>query len=244
MVRNHIEKGLLVIDIEEPFRLKLSQVMMRSSMLWILVAGLLAACTIESPQPALLQVDGNGNSQINQNNLQQQLTILPVESLSEDEANGLLWMREEERLARDIYIAMYDLWGRRVFDNISASEQTHTDAVLELLDRYELEDPSAELPVGVFYFMDLQDLYAELLDAGDDDVIAALKVGALVEEVDIVDLGKQLVLVDHQDITLVYTNLEKASENHLRAFVKNLQQLGVTYTPQVLDQATFDGIVK
>jgi hypothetical protein len=41
----------------------------------------------------------------------------------------------------------------------------------------------------------------------------------------------------------VYSNLLRGSGNHLRAFVGNLNRVSEPYTPQYLDQATFDALV-
>lgn len=196
----------------------------------------LAAC---EPDQILPQKQQNGSP--NQATI---LANLPLESLSADETAGIRWMREEERLARDVYDALYLQYGRQVFDNISNSEQSHMDAVLTLIERYELEDPGADLQTGEFAFDDLQSLYDELIAEGDVSLIAALQVGALIEEVDIVDLQKQLEeVVDNQDVTAVYDHLLRGSRNHLRAFVNNLTQQGVTYEPQVLDSAAYHTIV-
>ena len=65
-----------------------------------------------------------------------------VEALNAEEEAGLLFMREEEKLARDVYLELFDEWGLRVFENIAESEQKHMDAVLYLLGKYGLEDPA------------------------------------------------------------------------------------------------------
>ncbi|MDP2030099.1 MAG: DUF2202 domain-containing protein [Thiobacillus sp.] len=48
----------------------------------------------------------------------------------------LLFMREEEKLARDVYLTLYETWGLAVFSNIASSEQSHMDALLKLLRTY------------------------------------------------------------------------------------------------------------
>lgn len=63
---------------------------------------------------------------------------LPIEELTQDEINGLLIMREEEKLAHDVYITLYNKWKLNVFQNISKSELTHTEAVKYLIERYKL----------------------------------------------------------------------------------------------------------
>ena len=216
------------------------------SILFVLLfsAGLVASCQVDPVVPAANQPKGPGQHAINQTTAGAEAVALPAEALSEKEMAGLLWMREEERLAHDLYVALFEKWNRQVFSNISQSEAQHTSAVLALLEKYDLEDPSAGLAENQFSFPGLQALFDQLLNSGDASVIEALKVGALVEEVDLLDLEEQLnEVVDNQDITLVYQQLAKGSRNHLRAFVRNLGQLGVTYEPQALDQATFDSII-
>ncbi len=170
---------------------------------------------------------------------------LPSDSLSAEETNGLYYMREEEKLARDVYIVLYQTWGQRVFNNISNSEQMHTDAIKTLIEKYSLTDPVTNDSVGVFQNETLQGLFYQLTDTGKVSLINALKVGALIEEIDILDLQKELdEFVDNEDITYVYENLMRGSRNHLRAFVRNLAMQGVTYTPVKLDQDTYNAIIE
>jgi hypothetical protein len=49
--------------------------------------------------------------------------------------------------------------------------------------------------------------------------------------------------VDNKDILYVYSNLEKGSRNHMRAFNRNIENLGSVYIPQYISQAEFDAIV-
>lgn len=164
--------------------------------------------------------------------------------ITEEEEAGLIFMREEEKLARDVYTAFYSQFGLRVFNNISNSEQSHMDAIKTLLDRYAIEDPVSNNGIGVFVNEDLQNLYDALIEQGSVSAEAALEVGGIIEEVDILDLKEYLTGVDgNWDITRVYANLERGSENHLRAYVKNLRRLGIVYEPHYLDQQTFDDII-
>lgn len=173
------------------------------------------------------------------------LTNLPLETLSSAEINGLLYMREEEKLARDVYILMYTLYPQPIFNNISKSEQRHTDAIKALIDRYELNDPVVEDIQGSFKNQTLQNLYDNLIDKGKVDRIEALKVGALIEETDIQDIQNELEKnVDNQDISTVYGNLLRGSKNHLKAFVRVLKASGVEYEPVLLDLEFFNEIVE
>lgn len=169
-------------------------------------------------------------------------TIAPA-ALSTDEASSLVFMREEEKLARDVYAAMFSLWGGNVFQNIGASEQVHMDAVKLLLTRYALPDPAATTLPGQFNNTMLQDLYDALVASGQVSLATALQVGAEIEDLDIRDLRSIKATIDNADLLLVYENLEKGSRNHLRAFHDNLLRQGASYTPKYITQAEYDAIV-
>ncbi|MCB9849310.1 MAG: DUF2202 domain-containing protein [Phycisphaerales bacterium] len=163
--------------------------------------------------------------------------------LSAEVAHDVLHMREEEKLARDVYLTLYDVWGLQIFNNISASEQRHMDAVLDLIVCYELIDPVVDDTVGVFTDPVFAALYVSLVDMGTNSVMSALQVGALIEELDIADLQIALVQSDNPDVTLVFENLLQGSENHLRAFDKQITRAGGVYVPQYLTQEEYDAIV-
>lgn len=176
--------------------------------------------------------------------LEKVLETMEIEDLSSEEADGLVFMREEEKLARDVYLTLYDKWDVVVFSNIARSEQKHTDAIKLLLDRYAITDPVTNDSIGVFQNDDLQALYNTLVAQGSESLEAALRVGAAIEEIDILDLVEQVdTVVDNEDIKLVYGNLTRGSRNHLRAFNSNLSSIGVDYTPGYLTQEQFDEIV-
>jgi hypothetical protein len=176
--------------------------------------------------------------------IEKQLEYLAIEDLSEDEIEGLIFMREEEKLARDVYIVMYEKWEMKIFNNISQSEQKHMEAIKILFDRYELEDPIENDEIGEFNNEELLNLYNTLITQGNDSLLAALKVGATIEEIDILDLEEQINdKVDNEDILLVYNNLLRGSRNHLRAFVRNIGAQGETYVPQYIEIASYEEII-
>lgn len=167
-----------------------------------------------------------------------------ADELSEEVIAGILFMREEEKLARDVYLYLYEIYPLRPFANISKSEQVHMDAIIYLIDLYGLEDPVNDKPAGVFGNEELQELYNTLIERGSKSREEALRVGALIEEVDIIDLQIELKkIAGHDEITRVYTNLCRASGNHLRAFVRVLKMNGVEYTPVELDLKSFSEII-
>ncbi|SDX14391.1 DUF2202 domain-containing protein [Thiocapsa roseopersicina] len=160
-----------------------------------------------------------------------------------NEAATLSFMREEEKLARDVYLDMNDLWDAVIFVNIAASEQQHMDTLLQLLDKYGLPDP-AELDIpGWFSDQNLQTLYDDLVDRGRASYAEALQVGALIEEVDIEDLQLAIEETDNADLQNAYENLMRGSRNHLRAFVAEIERAGVVYEAQHLDPAIVDVIL-
>ena len=119
---------------------------------------------------------GNGNGQ--QNGLSTIISNMPVQDLSSLEEIGLTKMREEEKLARDVYQALHDKWGHRVFINIAQSKQQHMNAIHALLEKYSMEDPAAETPAGVFHDPELQALYDSLVKQGEQSLVEAFQVGA------------------------------------------------------------------
>lgn len=171
-------------------------------------------------------------------------TAAPASSaLSADEVSGLVWMREEEQLAHDVYVALDQQWDVRAFANIASSETTHLEAVAALLDRYAIADPALTHQAGRFSDARIQALYDELMVAGRASLVDALKVGARIEEIDIVDLQTREAASNHADILAVYANLEKGSRNHLRAFTSQLASRGVTYAPTTLATDAYAAIV-
>jgi hypothetical protein len=142
--------------------------------------------------------------------------------LTPEEAAKLAYIREEEKLARDVYKVLYNLYNVRIFKNIAASEQTHMDAIKTLLDRYGIPDP-ADAEDGKFSpESGLQTIYNNLITQGQISLIEAFKVGVAIEKMDIEDLKEGIDISKHKDITTVYKNLLKGSENHLAAFEYNL----------------------
>jgi hypothetical protein len=173
-----------------------------------------------------------------------QSNLVVTGELTQDEVNSLLFMREEEKLAHDVYLELYEEWGLRIFQNIANSEQTHTEAVRTLLEAYDIDDPAEGAAVGVFINPDLQDLYDQLTAQGRQSLQDALLVGAAIEEIDILDLEKALTQTSNPDIRMVYQNLLQGSHNHLRAFTSTFtRQTGLTYQPQYLSLEDYQTII-
>lgn len=165
--------------------------------------------------------------------------------ISSNEKEAITYMREEEKLARDVYDSMYAKWAVNPFGNIRFSEQTHMNKMNTLIKKYQLENPVAKNDdrPGVFTNNTLQQLYDELTSSGSRSLTDALRAGAKIEELDITDLHQRAAQTKQPDILTTYQNLTAASENHLRAFVRRLSMQGVNYTPVILSQAEFDEII-
>jgi hypothetical protein len=194
-----------------------------------------------SPEFAdILSVGGDGTTSVLLNNLE---AIVSDQLTFEDkELQTLLHMKEEEKLARDVYTVFYGKWKIPVFSNISKAETTHLNAVIFLLKDYG-EDYTKVKEPGVFEDPKFQELYDQLVSKASVSVGESYKAGALIEEMDIKDLTEQLNVVSNENIKLVFENLRKGSRNHLRAFNRRLAFLGQTYEPQYISKEEFSLII-
>ena len=196
-----------------------------------------SACTAVVNTPATGTTTSNGNTSGSA-----VLDAPAAAVLSTEESASLLFMREEEKLARDVYNALAVTWGDQIFTNIASSEQTHMDQIKVLIDRYGLTDTA--LTPGQFTNTDLQTLYDQLIDQGNLSIADAYKVSGAIEEIDILDLQTRFSQTDKGDIQQVYNQLMNGSFNHLSAFTSNLaQQTGETYQPQYLSAEVYQTII-
>lgn len=167
---------------------------------------------------ALYGAYGNGNSGQGVN-----YSTGDVTPLTSDETSLLLYLTEEEKLAHDVYVTLYEKYGARVFNNISRSETTHQNRMLDLLDARGIDDPRSS-SVGVFRDTELQKLYDMLIAQGSQSLTEAYKVGVIIEEKDIADLENDLKTIDssHADVVDALNILLHGSKNHLQAFNRQL----------------------
>jgi len=162
--------------------------------------------------------------------------------LSQAEINDLKFLREEEKLARDVYLYAYDKYQLKIFNNISQSEQRHMNSVLNLLNKYGIPD-SASTEKGVFNNPDLQKLYNSLTKQADISSVEGLKVGATIEDLDINDIDDFTANTTKPDLLNVYGILNCGSKNHIRAFTRWLENEDVTYIPQYLSIEEYNVIL-
>ncbi|MEA2042607.1 MAG: DUF2202 domain-containing protein [Bacteroidota bacterium] len=161
--------------------------------------------------------------------------------LSSNEKAGLIYMYEEEKLAHDVYFFLSKKYTIPVFKNINRSEAYHMSMVLDLIKKYELNDPSGKA-LGQFENKELQSLYNNLTEKGSKSIVDALEVGATIEDVDIFDLEKLEKEAKNTDIKKLYELLICGSENHMRAFTGHLEFKNVPYSPQYISKSRYEEI--
>jgi hypothetical protein len=142
-----------------------------------------------------------------------------VDQATED---ALLHMVEEEKLAHDVYVTLFDATGLTMFDRISSSESRHESSVQTLLVAYGIADPTAGNDIGEFTNPAFTALYDQLVEQGSESDDAALQVGVTIEELDIADLEERLDDDTPSDVAQVFERLLAGSEKHLAAFDRML----------------------
>jgi len=160
---------------------------------------------------------------------------------TEEEISMLTHLKEEEKLARDVYMALGEKWGIPVFNNIASSEERHLQAVISLLRVFSPADTVVHAP-GIFSIPDLQDLYTELVAKGSSSLADALVAGATIEDLDISDLMDNLDKTDNEYIEFVFNNLKRGSYNHMKAFTAHLDARGIEYIPRYISQELYNEI--
>lgn len=164
-------------------------------------------------------------------------------SLSSREKQGLLFIWEEEKAARDLYTSLYERNNLSIFMDLVRSEQSHMDQAKAVIDQYGLAIPEKDEP-GIFQNQTLQGVHDELLAEGLQSDEAALKVAATFEEISIMDLEKELNATETENIRVVYQGLLAGSRKHLRSYVSDLHDQGIEYVPRYLEKSEFEEMVR
>lgn len=194
-----------------------------------------AACAAEAvaPEVAIEQVERGAAAQA-------------TTDLSDEAVEDLTFMREEEKLARDVYATLYLEWRVPVHLNIAQSEHQHTQALESILDLHGLPDPvvdASRASIGVFSNAALADLYVDLVDLGSLSMVDALFVGATIEDLDIIDIADAMERTDDPLLLSTYESLMCGSRNHLRSFYDLLAAEGVDYQAQFMSPEQLTDIV-
>ncbi len=162
--------------------------------------------------------------------------------LTQEEIQGLLKMREEEKMAHEVYSFMYEKWDFIVFKNIAESELRHTNSIKYILAFYNIDDPYKE-GVGNYTNPEFTKLYRDLVNESSKSFEKALETGAKIEDLDIADLNELMSTTKNTRILQMYENLVRGSRNHIRTLVNQLQMRGIQYTPKFLIQNKYDAII-
>ncbi len=209
-------------------------------------AFMFSSCTQDTLSPqkttygSLIQVASDGTTTVSTSNLLAAFTS--TASLSDAEVAMLLKMKEEEKLAHDVYVTMYEKWPKPIFLNISNAEERHLQAIITLLKFYNQEDTLVAAR-GIFSTPELTQLYQTLVAKGDSSLANAYQVGLQIEEMEIQDLTVALATDPNTNIVITFENLLKASRNHLRVFYLQLSALDIVYIPQYITQEEYDTTV-
>ncbi|WP_299872718.1 DUF2202 domain-containing protein [uncultured Cocleimonas sp.] len=191
--------------------------------------------------------------------------IIDDNQLDANEQTHLMFMREEEKLARDVYLKLGEMYpDSPIFGNIDDSEQQHTTAVKEMIEKYGLEDPNTNDNVGAYtgaeYGWYFTEKFDQLVTRGSISELEALYVGAFIEELDMMDINQcpkviveadngindvtecGKIYTDNEDITQLYNSLLDGSDSHLAGYVKNIEKRTGegSYVAQVLPQSQVD----
>ena len=167
--------------------------------------------------------------------------VITDQTLIESDKTALLFMLEEEKLARDTYMYLDDLWSINQFANIKNSEQTHMNAIEDLLIQNNIE--YTILSLGEFENQALQDFYNQFVIDGAVNQANALQIGATIEDLDIVDLQDYMNATTNTSLINVFISLQCGSRNHLRSFVLGIENGGNTYTPQFLSEDDYNVVI-
>jgi hypothetical protein len=164
--------------------------------------------------------------------------------LNETEIYHLKFIREEEKMARDVYRVLFETWGNPIFANIEESEQAHMDAMANLLAFYGIDDPVTSDVAGAFTDESIAGLYSDLVELGSQSEIDALLVGSYIEEYDILDIWRAFDETAEERIQKVYQNLYEGSYNHLDAFVYVYELVAdESYIPVLLSDDDYEYVM-
>lgn len=168
-----------------------------------------------------------------------------IPTIPDSDKATLALMREEEKLSRDVYRTLNEKWDQMVFRHISQAEVSHMQSIKSLMDQYKVEDPVAVTndERGRFVHRRFQHLYDSLVTTGSASLEDAFRAGAFVEERDIQDLMDARKATQAEDLKTTYSYLIRASEQHLRAFTRNLTRIGATYEPVILLKEDYQRII-
>jgi len=196
--------------------------------------------------------NGTTSSEGNESHASFDITIYPTSTLTQPLKDAIAYMGNEERLAYDIYLTLYDFHLTnssttiKQLNNIARkSEIQHIGIVQSIAQRYALTSSDLSnittavanntvtpetMPRGTYGIQAIQDLYDALYAKGTQSKEDALMVGCMVEVTDINDLDSYITLAQDSNATDVleaFEVLRNGSYTHYWVFDKGLKNLGV-----------------
>ena len=139
--------------------------------------------------------------------------------LSEDQKEMLFFIYQEEKVARDVYIALAKIYkNEHAFTLMQVSEQRRVDSARDLCSAYGVETSNIdEGTVGEFESTVLQLFYDACTEKGARSLFDAFKIAELIEITDIDDL-EQASIGMPDDVVSVYEDLRRGSLRRLDSF--------------------------
>ncbi len=168
---------------------------------------------------------------------------MPFQPISDAELAGMMRMREEEKLAHDVYLFLAHRWNDPAFANIAQAEQAHMEAMRALMSKYGVPNTLQEDVPGVFTNPYFQNLYHEFTARGAASREGAMEVAATIEDMNIHDLNVMMAQADNEDIRFVYQNLMAGSMTHMRTYSNLMGSMGHMYSPRYMSQDEYDRIM-
>ncbi len=170
-------------------------------------------------------------------------TFIGSSVLNDEQKHTLAYMWNEEKLAKDVYLAIYAVNPHTTLYNIATRAETvHQATVQSLVEAYDLnitnlvdyttsysEEELNSMDPGVFAIDEIQSLYDTLYLKGIQSTQDALEVGCMVEVTDINDLDHDIEIVQGaDDIVSAFENLRDGSYSHYWAFDNALKAMGIS----------------
>jgi len=193
----------------------------------------------------MLFLSGCGYSDTNQTKMKSiNLDDYNLTALDDNQKYSLAYMWNEERLAQDLYLNLYNVNSDAIqlYNIALKSEAYHIELVENLVKAYDLnitnlvdytqnysEAELKAMPAGTYGVTAIQDLYNTLYNNGAASVQASLEVGCMVEVTDIDDLDKYIIdAKENQALIDTFNLLKDGSYSHYWAFDRALKNLGIT----------------
>lgn len=167
------------------------------------------------------------------------------EDISASDKETLMYMFEEELMSRDVYVVLGEKWSLEVIDKIKEAELRQIGIIKNEMRRHGIDADEIMLSTepGVYKDKKLQGYYNAFVSQGMESEESALKVGAMIEEKNITDLKDGIEELDNLMMNRLFISLLNGSERHLRAFVRVLEERGITYEPEILDPVVYGLII-